>query len=111
MFKRGLHKRDKGTDITYRNNPDHVLSPDNYDIVLKARFKKIDPKVFKKYYIELISSRWKNRKEEFKDLLKLGLNGDVTLICYCGKKEKDCHAQYAVDFMNNLIKKIKSKPT
>jgi hypothetical protein len=107
MFSRGLKVKDKGIDITFRNNPDHVLSPDNPEILLQSRFGKLKAGALKKYYLELLVSRFKNRKSEFISLAKDGMNEEIKLLCYCGKKESECHAQYAAYFMNALIKKIK----
>ena len=107
MFSKGLKAKEAGIDITFRNNPGHVLSPDNSDILLQSRFGKLPPGQLKKYYLDLLVSRFKSRKSEFIQLAREGMNKDIKLLCYCGKKEQECHAKYAADFMNLLIAKLK----
>ena len=107
MFYRGLKRIDRGIDITLKDNPGHVLSPESYEIDLKVRFKKIELSVYRDYYIKLLAQRWKTRKNEFITLAKKGIDKDIKLLCSCGKKEKGCHAQYASEFMNQIVKRIK----
>lgn len=106
MFSKGIIKRDKGIDITFKNNPDHVLSPDNYKKLIDFRFGKIKPVEFKKYYYELLKRRWNTRRSEFLELAEQGKNKDIKLLCHCGKKESNCHAYLAAEFMNLVIKKL-----
>jgi hypothetical protein len=106
MFSKGT-MRDKGIDITIKNNPGHVLSPDDWDMVMGVKLKKITPDEYKAWYINLLTSRWKLRKNEFINLAKLGINQDIILKCFCHKNESYCHAFIAAKFMNNLANKLK----
>lgn len=106
MFSRGVIKRDKGIDITLKNNPDHVLSPDNLQKLIDFRFEKIRPSEFKKYYFDLLKERWNTRRSELIELAKQGKNKEIKLLCHCGKKEPHCHALLAAEFMNLIIKKF-----
>jgi len=105
MFKKGPIKGD-GIDITIKNNPDHFLAPNDWDMVLKARFGKISTSEYKQWYLNLLRSRWETRKEEFKELALQGANKDVKLKCYCSSNSPYCHAKIAAEFMNALVKKL-----
>jgi hypothetical protein len=106
MFSKGLMK-DKGIDITIKYNPGHVLSPDDWNMVLDVKFGKITPEAYKTYYLELLKKRWSIRKEEFMSLARQGAEQDIILRCYCPKTDTFCHAYLAAKFMNNLIEKMK----
>lgn len=105
MFSKGVMKN-KGIDITIKNNPGHVLAPDNWDKVLGVKFGKIPRQEYKTYYLNLIRERWTTRKQEFVDLAKIGAKEDIKLKCFCPMKDKFCHCYLAADFMNMLIKKL-----
>jgi len=105
MFKKGIIK-DQGIDITIKNNPDHFLSPNDWDKVLDAKFGKIPADEYKKWYYNLLRSRWADRKEEFIDLAKEGLNKEIKLRCFCPMASTICHAHFAADFMNTLAKQL-----
>lgn len=105
MFRKGIMK-DDGIDITIKNNPDHILAPDDWDMVRDAKFGKISYEEYKVYYLNLIRDRWDTRKEEFIKLAQEGKHDDIALKCYCPMSTKICHAYLAADFMNALIKKI-----
>jgi hypothetical protein len=105
MFSKGVLK-DTGIDITIKNNPNHVLSPDNWDMVLDVKFGKISHQEYKIYYLNLIRDRWDTRKYEFIDLAKQGATTDIKLKCFCKMSEKYCHAYLASEFMNKLIQKL-----
>lgn len=107
MFLRGPIKGD-GIDITLKNNPDHFLSPDNWDMVLKARFGKIPVDEYKQWYLNLLRSRWETRKEEFKELALQGIQKNINLKCYCSSNSPYCHAKIAAEFMNALVKKLQA---
>lgn len=109
MFSKGT-MRDDGVDITIKNNPDHVLSPNDWDMVMKARLGKISTKEYKTWYLNLIRERWSTRQEEFKDLAREGMDKDIKLLCYCPKTSPFCHAKMASDFMNGLISQMKKIP-
>lgn len=109
MFLKGIMK-DKGIDITIKNNPDHFLSPDDWEMVMSARFGKISQEEYKTYYLNLLSERWKTRKQEFLDLAKKGLKEDIVLKCFCPHTEKICHAFIAADFMNAIVKQMQKNP-
>jgi hypothetical protein len=106
MFFKGLMK-DRGIDITIKNNPDHVLAPDSWDMVLAIKFKKISNEKYKEYYLNLIKKRWETRKSEFIELAKKGAKEDIKLRCFCPMKDKFCHCYLAAAFMNKLIEKLK----
>jgi hypothetical protein len=105
MFIKGTMK-DSGVDITLRNNPKHILAPDDLDIIRDFRFDKIDPEEFKKYYLNLLKSRWVARKVEFLELAKKGKSNDIKLKCTCCANVPACHANLAAKFLNKLISKI-----
>lgn len=105
MFSKGVMK-DHGIDITIKNNPKHVLAPDNWEKVLNVKFKKISSLEYKEYYLNLIKERWLTRKEEFLELAKKGAKEDIKLKCYCPLKDKFCHCYLASAFMNGLIEKM-----
>ena len=99
-------KGDVFIDITIKNNPNHFLSPDDWDMVMGVKFGKISEESYKKYYIELLKKRWMFRKDEFIELAKQGKDREVVLKCYCKKTFMTCHAYIAANFMNNLMGKI-----
>jgi hypothetical protein len=105
MFFKGVMK-DRGIDITIKNNPDHVLAPDSWEKVLNVKFGKISPQEYKDYYLNLIKQRWSTRKEELIDLAKKGAKEDIKLKCFCSQKDKFCHCYLASEFLNKLIQKM-----
>ena len=105
MFIKGTMK-DGGIDVTLRNNPGHILAPDDVDKVRDFRFEKLDPDDFKEYYHALLKQRWVTRKEEFIELAKRGKSADIMLKCTCSKCVPECHANLAANFLNKLISKI-----
>ena len=104
MFRKGA-MRDRGIDITL-NNPDHVLSPDDRDWVLDARFGKIPPEEFKTWYVNLLKQRLGTRKQEIIDLARKGMEEDILLKCYCKESSLYCHGKIASNFMNAVIKRM-----
>lgn len=108
MFSKGVMK-DRGIDITIKNNPDHILAPDNWDMVMGVKFNKISQDDYKTYYLSLIKKRWEIRREEFIDLAKRGSVEDIKLRCFCPIKDKFCHCYIAAAFMNKLIEKLFNK--
>lgn len=106
MFFKGVMK-DHGIDITIKNNPSHVLSPDSWDMVLKVKFKKISYEEYKAYYLNLLKVRWGTRKKEIVALAEEGAKEDIKLRCYCPMKDKFCHCYIAAAFLNKLIEKLK----
>ena len=109
MFSKGTLK-DDGIDITIKNNPDHVLSPNDWDMVVKARCGKITAAEYRRWYLNLIKERWATRREEFKALAQEGMTKDIKLLCYCPKTSPFCHAKIAAEFMNALVKKMQVAP-
>ena len=107
MFSKGT-MRDRGIDITIKNNPDHILSPDNWEKVLAARFKKISKEEYKTYYLNLLGERWEIRKQEFLDLARKGIKEDIKLKCFCAPSEKICHAFIAAEFMNAIVRRLQN---
>lgn len=105
MFSKGI-MRDNGIDITIKNNPGHILSPDNWEMVIKMKLRKINPEEYKSWYKKLIAKRWKTRKDEFIKLAQEGISKDIKLKCFCKHRDKFCHAYIAADIMNNLVKRI-----
>jgi len=108
MFRKGTIK-DTGIDITYKNNPEHVLAPNDWNMILDVKFGKIDEEEYKNWYTNLIRDRWQSRREEILSLAKEGLHKDITLKCFCPKNVSYCHADIAAKFLNNLIKKLQDK--
>jgi hypothetical protein len=106
MFSKGVMK-DKGIDVTIKNNPGHVLAPDDWQKVLDVKFGKISRQEYKAYYLNLIRERWATRKQEFIELAKVGAVEDIKLKCFCPMKDKFCHCYLAAEFMNQLIQKLK----
>jgi len=106
MFSKGLMKSN-GIDITIKSNPGHVLSPDDWTMVLDVKFGKISPEAYKTYYLELLKKRWVTRKDEFVALARQGAEQDILLKCYCPRTDTFCHAFLAAKFMNNLIEKMR----
>lgn len=107
MFYKGTMKED-GIDITIKNNPEHVLAPDDWDMVMGVKFDKVTPKEYKKWYNDLIRKRWKNRKAEIIALAKEGMRKDIKLKCFCPNTCDYCHANLAADFLNKLGSKLQS---
>lgn len=105
MFYKGT-LRDSGIDITIKNNPKHVLSPDSWEKVMGVKFNKITYTEYKDYYLELIRSRWVTRKDEFLELAKKGAKEDIKLLCFCPVKDRFCHGYIAANFMNKLVEKF-----
>ena len=106
MFSKGVLK-DEGIDITIKNNPGHILSPDSWDMVLDSKFNKISEEEYRNYYHNLLKARWETRKQEFLDLARDGIDKEIKLKCFCPIKEKGCHAHLAAKFMNTIVEKIK----
>lgn len=108
MFKKGIMKTqgDININVTIKGNPNHFLSPDDWDMVLGVKFGKISTEEYKHYYKELLKKRWETRKQEFIDLAKQGKDKTIILRCYCPMKDKFCHAYVAADFMNKLMEKV-----
>lgn len=109
MFTKGTLK-DDGVDITIKNSPDHVLSPNDWDMVVKARCGKITAAEYRRWYLNLIKDRWATRREELKALAQEGMTKDIKLLCYCPKTSPFCHAKIAAEFMNALVKKMQIAP-
>ena len=107
MFVRGAIKED-GIDITIKNNPHHILAPNDWDMVMKVRFNKISAQEYRTWYLNLIRERWQNRRDEFMELAKEAMHKEVKLKCFCSLKSKICHAGIAVEFMNVLVKKLQA---
>lgn len=108
MFQKGT-MRDSGAnciDITIKNNPEHVLAPDDWDMVMKVKFGKVSPDDYKKWYVALLKNRWGTRKKEFLDLLKMGRTEKIILKCFCPKSDKFCHAYIASNFLNIMLERI-----
>jgi hypothetical protein len=106
MFSKGTLK-EKGVDITLKNNPGHVLSPDDWDKVLDVKFGKISVEEYKTWYTNLLRDRWISRRDEIVSLAKEGLLNDIKLKCFCPKNTPYCHAEIAAKFLNNLVSKLK----
>ena len=109
MFSKGTMK-DPGLDITIKNNPGHVLSPNDWDMVLKAKFHKVSYDDYRTWYLGVIKERWATRQEEFMELAREGLTSDIKLKCFCTNSTKICHAHIAVTFMNALVAKLQRSP-
>jgi len=105
MFEKGTMK-DSGIDVTLKNNPKHVLAPDDINILLDFKFNKIGSERFKEYYHALLKNRWETRKEEFLDLARRGKTEDIKLKCPCSNDYVDCHANLAARFLNKLVSKL-----
>ena len=97
-----------GIDVTIKNNPGHVLSPDDWGMVMGVKFGKVKPKEYNEWYRDLIKKRWEDRKQEFIYLAREGMNKDIRLKCFCPLNTSYCHAEIAVKFMNALVHKLKS---
>lgn len=108
MFFKGTMK-DDGIDITLKNNPDHILSPDDWDMVLNVKFNKIPFEKYKTYYLNLLRDRWSKRQPEFMELAREGISKDIYLKCFCPSSTDHCHAVLASNFMNALVEKIKKQ--
>ena len=106
MFSKGTLK-DDGIDITLKNNPNHVLSSDNWNMVLDVKFNKMSVEEYKTWYTNLIRERWETRKSEILSLAKEGMSKDIKLKCFCPKNTPYCHAEVAAKFLNNLINKLR----
>jgi len=105
MFLKGTIK-DTGIDITIKNNPDHILAPNDWNMVYKVKFNKISVIEYRYWYLNLIKDRWEHRKSEFIELARTGLDKDVKLKCFCANTSDRCHAHFASEFMNILVNKI-----
>jgi len=108
MFRKGTMK-DKGLDITIKNNPSHVLAPDDWKKVMAVRLGRMRPQEYVDYYRGILKQRWDERKQEFLDLAKEGSEKEIVLKCYCPDSARYCHAHAAVKFMNGLVGKLKAR--
>lgn len=97
--------REPGIDITL-NNPDHVLSPGDYEMVLDARFGRISEKEYQRWYMGVIRNRLKTRGREIRELALEGADEEIVLKCYCPSSSPYCHGKLASSFMNAVVKKI-----
>ncbi len=87
-------------DITVKNRPLHILSPD-WEIVNAFRDGKITwPEYEKRYYL-LVGERYFYRPAEFEDIVKLAKQQTVVLTCFC-TDEKHCHRQLAKHFLQTI---------
>jgi hypothetical protein len=105
MFKKGTMKQE-GIDITIRNNPDHVLAPDDWSKVMAVRFGKMSEKEYGDWYKGMLKKRWETRKDEIMALAKEGMFKDIRLKCYCPQSAAYCHAHTAARFLNGIIDKF-----
>lgn len=105
MFKKGT-MRDIGIDVTLKNNPGHILAPDNVNVLMDFRFGKLTPEKFREYYLTLLKNRWDSHKELFITLAKKGKSEDIILKCTCGQDVQECHANLASKFLNKLITRL-----
>ena len=105
MFSKGTMKHD-GIDITIRNNPTHVLAPDDWGKVVAVRFGKISEDEFVTWYKTLIKRRWSERRQEIIDLAKEGMLKDIRLKCYCPQSCTYCHSHVASRFLNGIVDKL-----
>ncbi len=105
MFSKGT-MRDVGIDVTIKNNPEHVLAPDDWEMVRKVKLRKISTEEYKTWYLNLLRKRWETRREEILDLVKRGRSEDIRLKCYCPAKDSFCHANLAAKFLNALMARI-----
>lgn len=105
MFKKGTMKQE-GIDITIRNNPNHVLAPDDWSKVMAVRFGRMSPKDYTEYYKELLKRRWNERRQEIIDIAKEGMFKDIRLKCYCPMSVGYCHAHTAARFLNGIVDKL-----
>lgn len=108
MFSKGTMK-DDGIDITLKNNPGHVLAPDDWNKVLDVKFNKMDAEEYKNWYTNLLRDRWESRKSEIIELAKEGMDTEIKLKCFCAQNTPYCHAYIAVKFLNNLINKLREQ--
>ncbi len=112
MFLKGSVIKDKdGIDITLKNNPEHVLAPDDESMEIRARIDLVSPDDYRKHYLSLLRNRWETRKPEFIDLAKQGISDPVHLNCYCARTSKTCHSVIASEFMNSLVERLRKTPT
>ena len=105
MFIKGPIKGE-GIDITLRNNPDHILAPNDWEKVMGVKFGKVSSEEYKNWYMNLIRERWASHKEDFIALAKEGVEKDIKLKCFCSNSFKACHAHLASRFMNAIIEKL-----
>jgi len=105
MFKKGTMKQD-GIDITIRNNPGHVLAPDDWGKVAAVRFGKITEREYTEWYKDLLKRRWDSRRQEIIDLAKEGMLKDIRLKCYCPQSATYCHAHTAARFLNGIVDRL-----
>jgi len=108
MFKKGTMKQD-GIDITIRNNPSHVLAPDDWTKVMGVRFGKVSPDEYTEYYKGLLKKRWDSRRGEILELAKEGMLKEIRLKCYCPTSARHCHAHTAAKFLNGIVDKLLQK--
>ena len=101
----------EGIDISLKGGTEHVLTPDDSDKVLDARFGKISPEEFKVWYVGLLKSRWATRQQEFIELAKLGMTEEVLLRCPCTGRSPYCYGNTAASFMNALVEQLRKVST
>lgn len=108
MFRKGTMKK-QGLDITIKNNPDHVLAPDDWDKVMAVRLGRMKPDEYIDYYRGLLKKRWETRRGEFIELANEGMEKEVILKCFCPDSASYCHAHAAAKFMNGLVDKLRAR--
>jgi len=91
-------------DITVKNNPTHVLAP-TWGIVMEFKRGKITWDEYKKRYIALLIERYKMRKDEFINIIKLSRQYNVVLTCFC-RDPNQCHRSLAKEFLDSLKNQI-----
>ena len=108
MFRKGTMKQ-QGIDITIKNNPNHVLAPDDWKKVMAVRLGRMGAGEYKEYYHGLLKKRWDTRRQEILDLAGQGSREDIVLKCFCPESASYCHAHSAAAFMNGLVRKMQAR--
>lgn len=90
-----------GLDITVKGNKSHVLAP-TWCIVNNYKDGRIGWDEYEKAYIKLLNLRYKTRKKEFDDLIKIAKQGELVLLCFC-KNEEFCHRRLAKEYLEKLF--------
>lgn len=108
MFRKGTMKQ-QGLDITIKNNPRHVLAPDDWEKVMAVRLGRMGGDEYTEYYKGLLRGRWETRRDEFINLAREGMEKEVVLKCFCPDSASYCHAHTAAKFMNGLVNKLQAR--
>jgi len=87
-------------DITVKGNSNHCLAP-TWKMVMGYKRGDLSWEEYTAQYNTLLKERMLIREKEFYAIAFQGLEGDITLLCYCNAVNR-CHRYLAKKFLESL---------